>query len=156
MTDISIFFMASATEKSGGLFDLDGTLPLIAIQFLALMFFLNFILYTPLLTVINDRNSYISKNLKTAISLLSQSNQLLKQYENELLKARKEAQLEILTLKKLHKSILETEVKSSQKIIEGFIKMISASLKVKKYEVFFTLENEIDSLSKKIILKILA
>ena len=59
MMDTSILFLA--TEKEGGLFDLDGTLPLIAIQFLALMFLLNLILYTPLLNVINDRNQYINK-----------------------------------------------------------------------------------------------
>ena len=155
MTDTSKFFLATI-EKPGGLFDLDGTLPLIAIQFLALMFLLNFILYTPLLTVINDRNFYISENLRNATSLLSQSNLLLKQYESELLKVRKEGQLEISKLKKQYKSILETEVKFSQKIIEGFVQMISASLKVKKYEVFLSLESEIDSLSNKIILKILA
>ena len=42
MTEHFILFLA--TEKTGGLFDLDGTLPLIAIQFLALMFLLNLIL----------------------------------------------------------------------------------------------------------------
>lgn len=154
MTETSIFFLA--TEKTGGLFDFDGTLPLVAIQFLALMFLLNFILYTPLLNIINDRNQYINKNLANASSILSQSNQLIKQYESELAKARKEAQLEISTLQKLHKSILETEARSSQKTIDDFLVKITNSFKVKKDKVLVSLESEIDSLSSQIISKILA
>jgi F-type H+-transporting ATPase subunit b len=154
MTETSIFFLAA--EKPGGLFDFDGTLPLIAIQFLALMFLLNFILYTPLLNVINDRNQYISKNLANASSILSQSNQLIKQYETELAKARKEAQVEISTLQKLHKSILETEARSSQKVIDTFLVKITNSFKLKKDKVLVSLESEIDSLSSQIISKILA
>src|SRR6476620_6329271 len=154
MMDTSILFLA--TEKEGGLFDLDGTLPLMAIQFLALMFLLNLILYTPLLNTINDRNQYISKNLANASSILSQSNQLIKQYENELAKARKEAQLEISTLQKLHKNILEVEARSSQKIIDEFVVKITNSFKIQKNEVLVSLENEIDSLSSQIISKILA
>ena len=154
MTETSIILLAS--EKPGGLFDFDGTLPLMAIQFLALMFLLNFILYTPLLNVINDRNQYISKNLANASSILSQSNQLIKQYETELGKARKEAQLEISTLQKLHKSILETEARSSQKVIDEFLVKIINSFKAKKDKVLVSLESEIDSLSSQIISKILA
>ena len=154
MTDTSIFFLA--TEKTGGLFDLDGTLPLMAIQFLALMFLLNLILYTPLLNVINDRNQYISKNLANASNILAQSNQLIKQYEVELAKARKEAQLEISTLQKLHKNILETEARSSQKLIDEFLLKITNSFKLKKEKILTNLESEIDSLSSQIISKILA
>lgn len=154
MIDTLLIFLA--TEKTGGLFDLDGTLPLMAIQFLALMFTLNFILYTPLLNSINDRNQYISKNLASASSILSQSNLLIKQYEHELGKARKEAQLEISTLQKLHKSILETEARSSQKTIDAFLLKITTSFNSKKDKVLVSLESEIDSLSSQIISKILA
>jgi F-type H+-transporting ATPase subunit b len=154
MIDTSILFLA--TEKEGGLFDLDGTLPLIAIQFLALMFLLNLILYTPLLNVINDRNQYINKNLASASTTLSQSKQLIQQYEKELAKARKEAQVEISTLQKLHKTILETETKLSQKLIDEFLTKFTTNLKIKKEKVLLGLENEIDSLSSQIISKILA
>lgn len=154
MNDTLLIFLA--TEKTGGLFDLDGTLPLMAIQFLVLMFTLNFILYNPLLSIINDRNQYISKNLANAASILLQSNQLIKQYEYELGKARKEAQLEIYTLQKLHKNVLETEARSSQKTIDEFLLKITTSFKSKKDKVLFSLESEIDSLSSQIISKILA
>src|SRR6476469_3181741 len=145
MADTSLIFIA--TEKTGGLFDLDGTLPLMAIQFLALMFLLNLILYTPLLNVIHDRNQYLTKNLASASTILSQSKQLIQQYEKELAKARKEAQIEISTLQKLHKTILETETKLSQKLIDKFLTQFTTSLKIKKEKVLLGLEREIDSLS---------
>jgi F-type H+-transporting ATPase subunit b len=154
MIDTSILVLA--TEKPGGLFDLDGTLPLVAIQFLALMFLLNGILYTPLLTVINERNQYINKNLAKASSILSQSKQLIQQYEAELAKARKEAQMEITGLQKLHKTILENENKASQQTIDEFLTKFTNSLKLKKEKVLSGLESEIDSLSSQIISKILA
>jgi F-type H+-transporting ATPase subunit b len=152
MSKSSILFLA--LEKPGGLFDFDGTLPVIAIQFLILMFLLNIILYTPLLNVINERNQYINKNLAQASILLTQANKLSKQYEDELLKARKEAQLEISTLQKLHKSILETEIKSSQQIFDNYLLKIINNLKVEKSRILTSLEKEINSLSNEIMVRI--
>ena len=43
-------FLTLAAEDAGGLFDFGPTLPLIVIQFLALLFILNIILYNPLIT----------------------------------------------------------------------------------------------------------
>ena len=40
-------FIALAAEEKGGLFDFGATLPLVAIEFLLLMFVLNLILYNP-------------------------------------------------------------------------------------------------------------
>ena len=60
----------------GGLFDIGATLPLVAIQFLILMFLLNTFLYSPLTTHVNDRNAYILENLSRAGDLLLQANQL--------------------------------------------------------------------------------
>ena len=64
------------TEKTGGLFDFDGTLPIIVIQFVLFMFILNFILYTPLLDTIDERNIYIKTSLEEATNVLAKSNQL--------------------------------------------------------------------------------
>jgi F-type H+-transporting ATPase subunit b len=145
-----------ATEKAGGLFDLDGTLPLVAIQFVILMILLNFILYTPLLTVINNRNNYITENLAKASQLLAQANQLTTQYENELAKARKEAQVEISTSQKFYKEILEIESRTSQNYIDEFLSKITTNFDAKKQKVLVSLESEIDSISNQIISKILA
>lgn len=141
-------------ERSGGLFDFDGTLPVIGIQFLIFMFLLNTILYTPLLTVINERNQYINKNLAQASIILTQANKLTKQYEDQLLKARKKAQLEIASVQKVHKTILETEIKSSQKIFDNYLIKILNNLKIEKSRVLSSLEKEINSLTNEIMVRI--
>jgi len=52
MVNFSILISNSEVSGPGGLFDINATLPLVAIQFLLLMVVLNVILYSPLLTVI--------------------------------------------------------------------------------------------------------
>jgi F-type H+-transporting ATPase subunit b len=141
-------------ERSGGLFDFDGTLPLIGIQFLIFMFLLNTILYTPLLNVINERNQYINKNLAQASIILTQANKLTKQYEDQLLKARRKAQLEIASVQKVHKTILEMEIKSSQKIFDNYLIKILNNLKIEKSRILSSLEKEINSLTNEIMVRI--
>lgn len=145
-----------ATEKTGGLFDFDGTLPVIAIQFLLFMFILNFILYTPLLDVIDKRNIYIKDSLGNASSVLSEANQLNAKYETKATKARKAAKRDIVTYQKLYKDILDDEMKSSQSYIDNFVSETTKNFDDNKENILASLDNEIDSLSGKIISKILA
>jgi F-type H+-transporting ATPase subunit b len=67
---IDQLFLTLSSEEKGGLFDFGITLPLVAIQFLVLMFILNIILYNPLIQAINDRNEYILDNLAKASDML--------------------------------------------------------------------------------------
>jgi len=55
MVNLSILISSSEVSGPGGLFDFNATLPLVAIQFILLMLILNTILYSPLLTVIEER-----------------------------------------------------------------------------------------------------
>lgn len=84
-----IFQSLSSTMGAGGLFDFGATLPLLAIQFLILMFVLNTILYNPLLTVMNERNEYIVSNLTKSAKLIAETTEIKTTYENEILEARK-------------------------------------------------------------------
>ena len=63
MVNLSILISSSEVSGPGGLFDINATLPLVAIQFILLMIILNVILYNPLLTVIEERKEYILNNL---------------------------------------------------------------------------------------------
>ena len=73
------------------------------IQFVLLVVILNLILYTPLLTIIEERKEYILTNLGKASEILAEANKLTTQYEQELTNVRKEAQLEITNSQKIHK-----------------------------------------------------
>lgn len=146
MINFSILISSSEVSGPGGLFDINLTLPLIAIQFLLLTVVLNIVLYTPLLTVIEERKEYILTNLGKASELLSEANKLIKQYEQELTKVRKEAQLEITNSQKIHKEILETELNISQKYIDNLLDTIQKDLVAKKNIALNSLDEIVQSL----------
>jgi len=95
MINFSILISSSEVSGPGGLFDINATLPLVAIQFVLLMFILNVTLYNPLLTIIEERKDYILTNLSKASDTLRKANELTTKYEQELEDVRKQAQLEI-------------------------------------------------------------
>ena len=140
--------LISTSEVSGpgGLFDIDGTLPLVAIQFVLLAVILNIILYSPLLTIIEERKEYILTNLSKASEILAEANKLTTQYEEELENVRKEAQLEITNSQKIHKEILEVELNISQKYIDNLLDTITKDLLDKKNTALNSLDTIVQSL----------
>lgn len=147
MINLSILISSSEVSGPGGLFDINATLPLVAIQFLLLMVILNIILYSPLLKIMEERKEYILTNLGKASELLSEANKLTEQYEQELTNVRKEAQLEITNSQKIHKEILETELNISQKYIDNLLDTIQKDLIAKKDIALNSLDEIVQSLS---------
>ena len=154
MVNFSILISTSEVTGPGGLFDINATLPLVAIQFLVLMVILNIILYNPLLNIITERNEYILNNLAQASETLAEANQLTAQYEQELNSVRKEAQLEITNSQKIHKEILDIELTISQKYIDNLLDTITADLTNKKNTALNSLDNIVQSLCQKIETKL--
>jgi len=150
MINLSILISSSEVSGPGGLFDIDATLPLVAIQFLLLMVILNIILYNPLLTVIEERKEYILTNLSKASEILAEANNLTTQYEQELDSVRKEAQLEITNSQKIHKEILEVELNISQKYIDNLLDTITKDLLTKKDIALNSLDEIVTSLCSNI------
>jgi F-type H+-transporting ATPase subunit b len=146
MINLSILISSSEVSGPGGLFDIDGTLPFIAIQFVLLTFVLNIILYNPLLTVIEERKEYILTNLGKASEILAEADKLTTQYEQELTSVRKEAQLEIINSQKIHKEILEIELNISQKYIDNLLDTIQKDLISKKNMALNSLDDIVQSL----------
>ena len=146
MINFSILISSSEVSGPGGLFDINATLPLVAIQFLLLMVVLNIILYNPLLTVIEERKEYILTNLSEASNILAEANTLTTQYEQELEDVRKQAQLEIAKSQKIHKEILEVEVNISQKYIDNLLDTITKDLFAKKEIALNNLDEIVQSL----------
>jgi F-type H+-transporting ATPase subunit b len=146
MINLSILISSSEVSGPGGLFDINATLPLVAIQFVLLTIILNIILYNPLLTIIEERKEYILTNLSKASEILAEANKLTEQYEQELTSVRKEAQLEITNSQKIHKEILETELKTSQKSIDNLLDTITKDLLGKRDIALNSLDEIVKSL----------
>ncbi len=146
MINLSILISNAEVNGPGGLFDLNATLPLVAIQFIFLVIILNIILYNPLLTIIEERKEYILTNLGKASEILSEANKLTAQYEEELTIVRKEAQLEITNSQKIHKEILEIELNISQKYVDNLLDIIQKDLLAKKTIALNSLDEIVQSL----------
>ena len=154
MINFSILISSSEVSGPGGLFDINATLPLVAIQFVLLTVALNAILYNPLLTIIEERKEYILTNLSEASKVLAEANKLTTQYEQELENVRKQAQLEITKSQKIHKEILEVEVNISQKYIDNLLDTISQDLLTKKEIALNNLDEIVQSLATNIETKL--
>ena len=146
MINLSLLISNSEVNGPGGLFDFNATLPLVAIQFLLLVVILNILLYTPLLTIIEERKEYILTNLGKASEILAEANKLTAQCEEELANVRKEAQLEITNSQKIHKEILEIELNISQKYIDNLLDTITKDLLAKKDIALNSLDDIVQSL----------
>ena len=154
MINFSILISSSEVSGPGGLFDINATLPLVAIQFVLLTVALNAILYNPLLTIIEERKEYILTNLSEASKVLAEANKLTTQYEQELENVRKQAQLEITNSQKIHKEILEVEVNISQKYIDNLLDTITQDLLTKKEIALNNLDEIVQSLATNIETKL--
>jgi F-type H+-transporting ATPase subunit b len=144
MVNFSTLILSSEVNGPGGLFDFDATLPLVAIQFIMLMVVLNIIFFNPLLTTIKERNEFILS--AKASEILTKANILTAQYEQELTRIRKEAQLEITNSQKVHQEILEIELNISQKYIDNLLRSIITDLNSKKNLALNSLDNIVKSL----------
>jgi len=154
MINFSTLISSSEVSGPGGLFDINATLPLVAIQFILLMVILNIILYSPLLTVMEERKEYILSYLAQASEKLAQAKELTAQYEQELETVRKEAQLEIVNSQNIHKEILDIELDITQKYIDDLLETISADLLNKKETALNSLDTMVQTLCTEVETKL--
>ena len=146
MINFSTLILSSEISGPGGLFDINATLPLVAIQFVILMLVLNIILYGPLLSIIEVRNNNILYELGKAAEFVDEANILTAQYDEKIAKVRKEAQLEITNAQKIHKEILDLEINNSQKYLDTLLDTITTDFENKKTSALNNLEDSVQSL----------
>ena len=82
-------FNLFATE--GGLFDINATLPLMAIQVVVLTYLLNSLFFKPVGKVVEKREEYVKNNITAAKNKLAEVEKLEADLLNQLQKARSEA-----------------------------------------------------------------
>lgn len=87
---------ATAGSPEGGLFDLDATLPLMALQVVLLTFILNSLFFRPVGKAVEDREGYITTSLTQAKEKIAQTVRLEADLKEQLKGARLEAQKLIL------------------------------------------------------------
>ncbi len=83
-------FLFGASE--GGLFDFDATLPLMAVQVVALTFILNSLFFKPVGKVVEEREGYVTTSRAEAKKKLAEVEKLELDLKNQLKEARLAAQ----------------------------------------------------------------
>ncbi len=146
---------AEAAPKEGGLFDLNATLPLMALQFLLLVAVLNVFFYKPLGKAIDDRNDYIRSNQADARERLAKADGLAKQYEAELADARKKSQAVINAAKDEASKLAAQEIAKAQQEAQMQREQVQRELDQQKQTALQTLEHQVDGLSDQILAKLL-
>nr|YP_010197786.1 ATP synthase CF0 subunit II [Gracilaria isabellana]UAD86202.1 ATP synthase CF0 subunit II [Gracilaria isabellana] len=156
MMDFSfLLFQMLSTSAEGGLFDFNATLPLMALQFLALTVALNFIFYKPVINVLDERDEYIRNSLTTASTYLVKADELTKQYEYQLAESRKQAQDIIKVAQEQSQEIVAVKIKEAQLDAEKLVSEAYDQLSIQKESALRTLETQVDALSDMIKLKLL-
>ena len=147
--------LLAMTEGSGGLFDFNATLPLMAIQFVLLTVVLTFLFYKPVSKVIDERETYINGNLTQASEKLIKADELYKQYDEKLKEARVGAQAVIAQSEQEAKTVVADEISQARKDAANLIEQTNKELEAQKSLALEKLETQVDELSQLIKEKLL-
>jgi F-type H+-transporting ATPase subunit b len=145
----------AVAEGAGGLFDFNATLPLMALQFVLLTTVLTFIFYKPVANVLEERETYISKNLTDAADKLLKADEFYKQYDEQLKTARSEAQAVIAKSESEAKDIVTSEINQARQDAARLIQQTNKELEAQKSLALQKLEAQVDELSELIKEKLL-
>ena len=130
-------FNLFATE--GGLFDINATLPLMAIQVVVLTYLLNSLFFKPVGKVVEKREEYVKNNITAAKNKLAEVEQLEADLLNQLQKARSEAV----------KIVNEAE-QDSEKLYQEAIDLANNEANASKEKARLEIENQTSSARKQL------
>lgn len=145
-----------AAEEGGGLFDLNATLPLMAIQFLILAAVLNAIFYKPLGKAIDERDEYVRSNLVGAKERLAEAEKVAKQYEQELADSRRQSQTIVADAQAEAQAVAAQQLTAAQQEAQVLREQAQKELDAQKESAFQTLEQQVEQLSHQMLDKLLS
>lgn len=152
----SIFLLAAeAAEKSGGLFNLDATLLVIAVQFLVLVAILNATFFKPLTKAMDERGDYVRGNFAEAKDRLHKAEQLAQQYEQELASTRKQAQAIITNAQAEAQKIRSQRIATAMEEAQAQVRNAKLEIEQQKQSASAALEGQVETLSRQIIERLL-
>ena len=132
-----LVFNLFATE--GGLFDINATLPLMAIQVVVLTYLLNSLFGKPVGKVVEKREEYVRNNITEAKNKLAEVEKLEADLLNQLQKARSEAV----------KIVNEAE-QDSEKLYQEAIDLANNEANASKEKARLEIENQTSSARKQL------
>jgi F-type H+-transporting ATPase subunit b len=147
---------AASGASEGGLFDLDATLPLMAVQVVLLTFILNALFFRPVGRTVEEREGYITTSRAEAKQKLAQADRLAADLAERLREARQDAQTLIVQAEqeadKLYREALATAQAEAIAVREQARRQIEGE----KQQALASLRTEADRLGSLIVDRLLA
>ncbi|MGF1492504.1 MAG: F0F1 ATP synthase subunit B' [Microcoleaceae cyanobacterium] len=151
----TILLAVEETAKEGGLFDLDATLPVVAVEFLILALVLNATFYKPLGKAIDERADYVRKNNLDAQERLEKAERLTQEYEQSLAETRKQAQSVIQTAQENARKIASDSMAEALQESQKKREQAAQEIAQERQQALQALEQQIEPLSRQIMTKLL-
>ena len=127
-------FVSHLFATEGGLFDINATLPLMAIQVVILTYLLNSLFFKPVGKVVEKREEFVRQNISEAKKKLAEVEKLEEDLQNQLLKARSEAV-----------QIVNEAEKDSDKLYQEAIELANREANASKENARLEIENRTSS-----------
>jgi|TARA_B100001057_G_scaffold181742_1_gene182481 F-type H+-transporting ATPase subunit b len=148
--------LAEAAVPEGGLFDLDATLPLMAVQVVLLTFLLNSLFFRPVGKVVEDREGYISTSLADAKQKLEQVQRLEAELTEQLRGARQAAQAAILEAEQEVDNLYREAIATTEADANRTREKARREIEAQREQAQSQLMGKVDEFSTKIIQRLLA
>ncbi len=148
------WLLLGATE--GGLFDLDATLPLMAVQVVLLTFILNALFFRPVGRAVEDREGYITTSRAEAKQKLAQVQRLEAELTEQLKEARQQAQKLILAAEQESDKLYREALATAQAEAIATREKARREIEAEKEQALGSLRKEADRLGALIVDRLLA
>ncbi len=151
----TVLVAAEAVEHKGGLFDINATLPIMAVQFVVFVALLNVIFFKPLTKAIDDRDDYVRSQIIGSKERLEKAELVVKEYEQELATARKATQNVLATAQSGANKIRKERIDAAIAEAQAKVATAKSEIEKQKQDATASLDAEVDSLSRQVLEKLL-
>ena len=148
--------LAEAGVPEGGLFDLDATLPLMAVQVVLLTFLLNSLFFRPVGKVVEDREGFITTSLADVKQKLEQVTRLEADLQDQLRGARQAVQTAIVEAESEVDSLYREALASAENEANRTREQARKEIESQRESAQSKLMAQVDQLSSQIIQRLLA
>lgn len=152
----SWLLLAEAATPKGGLFDLDATLPLMAVQVVILTFILNALFFRPVGQAVEEREGFISTSRAQAKEKLAQAERLEADLKAQLLEARRQSQSVILEAEQEVDRLYREALALAQAEANSQRESSRRQVEVQKQQAFAGLDAQAERLGALIVDRLLA
>lgn len=147
---------AAAGAPEGGLFDLDATLPLMAVQVVLLTFILNALFFRPVGRAVEEREGYISTSKAEAKQKLAQAERLAADLTGQLREARQAAQSLIVEAEQESDKLYREALASAQAEAIAVREQARSQIEAEKSKALEALREDAERLGGLIVNRLLA